>query len=152
MTATSGQTFLQKISLSRNCFLILSLFSAHRSSSEATGRSRGISGRTAPGKGFHLSCSLHTWTFPFCQQFGHPVRPVIFKLFVTVWAGLVSLQSIIFQICHEQEQTSEQVVGLLREVAWPQKYPLGHSGSSCHLDISLHWISGFLLFNNLLIL
>lgn len=152
MTETSGQTFLQKISFSRNCFLILSLFSAHRSSCEATGRSKGFSRRTAPGKGFHLSRLLHIWKFSFCQQFGHPVRAVIFKLFVIVWAGLVSLQSIIFQICHKQEQISEQVVGLLREIVWPQKYALGHSGSSCHLDISLHWISGLLLFNNLLLL
>lgn len=76
-----------------------SLFSAHRSFGEATGQSKGFTARRVPGKSFHLLLLLHTSPFPFCQQFGHPVRPVIFKLFVTVCAGLVSSRNVIFQIC-----------------------------------------------------
>lgn len=99
--------FPSESSLSRNYFFIHFLFPVRRSSGEATGQSKGFSRRRASGKGFHLSCSLHTWTFPFCQQSGHLVRPVIFKLFVIVWAGLVSLQNVILQICHKQKQTFE---------------------------------------------
>lgn len=91
-----------------------SLFSAHRSFGEATGQRKGFTARRVPGKGFHLLLLLHTLPFPFCQQFGHPVRPVIFKLFVTVQAGLVSSRNVIFQICRKQEQTFEQMTVLLR--------------------------------------
>lgn len=44
----------------KKLFLNSPLFSAHRSSGEATGQRKGFSGRGAPGRGFHLSCSLHT--------------------------------------------------------------------------------------------